>query len=111
MKETAVEEMNMAIAEYMGGLCNNGVLWDFEKHPADYIRGRHVIYSEDLWYHSRFSWLMPVWQKLRGDIKHRISPNTIWGDLNTLIENAILDTNITTAHRLIYEAIQLIKTK
>lgn len=103
------EEMNRVIAEWIG------VDVDFDEHVYRDSRSllRHYIdnkpKTEPLLFDKSYDWLMPVWQKLRGDIKHRISPSTVWGGLNTLIETAILDTDITTAHRLMVEAIELIK--
>lgn len=101
-----VEQMNKKIALYMGYVAQKlGSKTWFEAPELG------NPFTDQLKYHKSFDWLMPVWQKLRGELVlfRKDALITAQKRLLSTIEDAILDTDITTAHRLIVEAIQLIK--
>lgn len=108
--------MNRDIAVYMEAEFRTDYNdYYFEDHPSLIIRGRWACEVEKMYYHNSFDWLMPVWQKLRGEL---VAKSLIRQDQTKVaikcyisdIEKSIAqDTDLPTAHKLIHEAIQLIK--
>lgn len=94
-----VEQMNRVIAEYMGYTVYGQTV--ASKHGRKYD-----FHVSELQYHKDWNYTLKVWQKLRGELKRY---GYLYNDQQARIGHAILDTDITTAHRLIVEAIQLIK--
>lgn len=63
---TQVIEGNRLIARFMGAGTADVETIVFYKHPASYISttGHFIASSEDLFYHVRWDWLMPVVEKI-----------------------------------------------
>lgn len=60
-------EDNKLIAEFMSDgefRHNEELLYTFNKHPCSYINNGATCSLEDLFYHSRWDWLMPVVEKI-----------------------------------------------
>lgn len=113
------EQMNRDIAEYCG--------WHLRKFYGEdyYISNKQSIVIEkptsypveNLRFHASYDWLMPVWQKLRGEFRVFRTNTPITNmkyvqayDLENSIKEAITEEDTpTTAHKLIHEAITLIK--
>lgn len=105
-----VEQMNKKIALYMGYVAQKlGSKTWFEAPELG------NPFTDQLKYHKSFDWLMPVWQKLRGELddlavdEYGMVKDSDYIVSKYAIEKSILSCDITTAHRLIVEAIQLIK--
>lgn len=100
-------EKNRVIAEYMCLHFENGCTWENE-YPQ-FMRANF-----ELEYNKSWDWLMPVWQKLRGELVREKYNRALDKDRSTTamftieaIERAIAeDSDITTAHQLIYKAIE-----
>lgn len=89
------EQMNKDILEYMERLYEN---------------------QFDCMYAYSWDWLMPVWAKLRPELKPRhykldghVRTDNKGVLLGTIIGNHILDVNIEKAHKNIHEAILWLK--
>lgn len=104
-----VEQMNVVIAEYAGlRFHSNGTV---SQYPTIMKLDMGVTTANELTFHTDWNAVHFVWQKLRGELVlfRKDALITAQKRLLSTIEDAILDTDITTAHRLIVEAIQLIK--
>lgn len=61
------QENNKIIAEFMTNesfSCDSELCYKFEKHPCSYIKGQATCSIEDLFYHLKWDWLMPVIEKI-----------------------------------------------
>lgn len=85
------EEMNIELARYENRLFAGRYKID------DYLGTPNV--TPNMSYNTSWDWLMPVWDRLRMDITGPLLHTGIQ------ISQALKDCCITTAHRLIYEAI------
>lgn len=98
------EQMNRDIAEYLGWGWNERGYYHVTNMGIFY-RIRHNYCPDELEFHKDWAVLLPVWQKLRGEL----TQTKEMYKLRYNIENAIITCDLPTAHKLIYEAIQLIK--
>lgn len=122
-EEMTVEQMNRDIAEYMGATYINeiGEAMKYKPNEAPDSQTFEIYPFAWIKYHTSWDWLMPVWQKLRGEkdiMKQAVHDRDVAPDKFTQyvkvhkdIENAILSCYLPTAHSLIHEAIELIKNK
>jgi hypothetical protein len=65
--ETETQRTNTIIAEFMAiesFKCDGELLYKFKKHPCQYIDNPLTASIEDLFYHSRWDWIMPVIDKI-----------------------------------------------
>lgn len=93
--------MNRVIALYMGWTENSE--YETFNQPVPFFD--EVWRFDELPFDTSWSHLIPVWQKLRGEL----TQTKEMYKLRYNIENAIITCDISTAHKLIHEAIQLIK--
>lgn len=119
-----IEQMNVVIAEYAGlRFHSNGTV---SQYPTIMKLDMGVTTANELTFHTDWNAVHFVWQKLRGELvaienlENNKDEYDIWLDkamlfgksraYTQLIEKAIAqDTDLPTAHKLIHEAITLIK--
>jgi hypothetical protein len=82
MNSQEIIEGNKLIAEFMGGSYKNETFY-FSKHPAQYLsKGEGgVCHEDDLFYNTRWDWLMPVMEcaiiKLDSKIASMLNKNPV----------------------------------
>lgn len=104
--------MNRVIALYMGGkeFFLGSKCW-FSLHPYG------DPFLSQIKYHASWDWLMPVWDKLRDELKpfsYKVDgynrTNNQGVNMKYAIADAIAYHGIEKSHRLIYEAIVWLNT-
>lgn len=112
MNVVSIEDLDKIKSEYdlMCAYAYGHVYNDFEKYYDRDVLNKCIWFKPLYW-----SVIMPVWQKLRGELddlavdEYGMVKDSDYIVSKYAIEKSILSCDITTAHRHIVEAIQLIK--
>lgn len=108
----SVEEMNFAIAKYMsiGTATYDEPIGEVWESDFLFIGGRSI--KDSLRFHISWDWLHGAWDKVYAEyckITEHLKERRFYFDYITTMSNAMITGNITTAHKILYDAILWIK--